>query len=161
VDRAALKTRIRDYEGCEYEAYDDTEGYRTVAIGFNLDDPGAKDAIEGLGLDFDLVYDAEVALSDGHCEALLDLRLDTAINDAMSLVSNFATQPEDIQGVITDMCYNLGGPRFAKFEKTIAAFEVKDYCTAAKEMGDSKWARQVGRRAVDDIAIVQSYCVGG
>ena len=59
------------------------------------------------------------------------------------------------------MAYNMGRPKLAKFKKTLAAFEQKDYCTAAKEMGYSEWAKQVGRRAKDNIAIVQAHCVGG
>lgn len=51
--------------------------------------------------------------------------------------------------VITNMCYNLGIEGFKKFKKTIKAIEERDFEEAAKEMLDSKWAKQVGDRAIE------------
>ena len=51
------------------------------------------------------------------------------------------------QRVIVDMVFNLGLGGFLRFQKTIAALEKHDYCEAAKEMLDSRWASQVGQRA--------------
>jgi GH24 family phage-related lysozyme (muramidase) len=158
MDRQRLIKRLRDYEGCEYTAYDDSRGYRTVAIGYLLDSSEAREPVEKLGLDFEGVYKGDVALTDEHCSTLLDHKLDVATSDAKRLVSNFGQHPDDVQEVIVDMAYNLGGPRLMKFVKMLAAFEANDYCAAAHEMADSKWAKQVGRRAQDDIAIVQAHC---
>ena len=46
------------------------------------------------------------------------------------------------------MCFNLGYPRLSKFKKFLAAARNEDWETAADEMMDSKWATQVGDRAV-------------
>ncbi len=51
------------------------------------------------------------------------------------------------RAVIIDMLFNLGLPRLKEFKKTFAAIRAKDFEEAAKEMLDSKWARQVGYRA--------------
>ena len=51
------------------------------------------------------------------------------------------------RAVIIDMLFNLGLPRLKMFKKTLAAIRAKDFEEAAKEMLDSKWARQVGYRA--------------
>lgn len=51
------------------------------------------------------------------------------------------------QGVLINMCFNLGLTRFMKFKKMIAALEARDYEEAARQMLDSKWANQVGDRA--------------
>ena len=51
------------------------------------------------------------------------------------------------RAVILDMLFNLGLPRLKEFKKTLAAIRAKDFEEAAKEMLDSKWARQVGYRA--------------
>jgi len=48
---------------------------------------------------------------------------------------------------LTNMCFNLGAPRLSGFKKMWEAIEAGDYSTAAEEMLDSKWARQVGPRA--------------
>jgi len=46
------------------------------------------------------------------------------------------------------MAYNLGIAGLNKFRKMWAAIDVADYATAAEEMLDSKWAKQVGVRAI-------------
>lgn len=51
--------------------------------------------------------------------------------------------------VIKDMLFNLGVGKLFGFSKMIAAIKRKDYLAAATEMLDSKWARQVGARAVE------------
>ena len=54
---------------------------------------------------------------------------------------------EQRQEALIDMCFNLGIFRFKGFKKMIAALAAGDYTKASKEMLDSMWARQVGRRA--------------
>lgn len=51
--------------------------------------------------------------------------------------------------VIKNMLYNLGLNRFSKFKRMIAALHRQNYSAAADEMLDSKWAMQVGSRAVE------------
>ena len=46
------------------------------------------------------------------------------------------------------MCFNLGYPRFSKFKKFLEAVKKEDWETAGVEMLDSKWATQVGDRAI-------------
>lgn len=53
------------------------------------------------------------------------------------------------QDVLCDMAYNLGVAGLMGFKRMLAAVEVGDYQLAAAEMLDSKWARQVGRRATE------------
>jgi lysozyme len=158
MTRTHMEALIRKHEGCEYISYNDTEGKRTIAIGFNLDKEGARTRIEALGLNYDSVYEGTHVLTYEHCNALLKVDLDDAIDNARVLVSNFDEQPEDVQSVIVDMIYNLGPSGFSKFVKTIAALVAKDYCTAVAEMSVSKWARQVPNRAKDDIDIVEAHC---
>ena len=45
------------------------------------------------------------------------------------------------------MAFNVGLPRLRGFKRMWAALENHDYEEAAKEMIDSKWARQVKTRA--------------
>ena len=49
---------------------------------------------------------------------------------------------------IIDMTYNLGITRLLKFKRMIAAIKGRNFTRAAEEMLDSKWAFQVGKRAV-------------
>jgi lysozyme len=45
------------------------------------------------------------------------------------------------------MGFNLGISRLLHFRRMLSALEQGDYQKAAVEMLDSKWARQVGKRA--------------
>jgi lysozyme len=45
------------------------------------------------------------------------------------------------------MSFNMGLPTLSKFTRTLQAIKNGRYSDAADEMLDSKWARQVGKRA--------------
>lgn len=53
------------------------------------------------------------------------------------------------QAVLINMHFNMGLTRLKGFIKALTAIERGDYKTAAAEMLDSKWARQVGKRATE------------
>ena len=48
---------------------------------------------------------------------------------------------------LMNMAFNLGLPRLQKFEKMLLALRLGDGERAALEALDSKWAKQVGKRA--------------
>jgi len=52
------------------------------------------------------------------------------------------------RAVIMDMLFNMGLLRVSQFKKMFRAIRKGDYITAAEEMLDSKWARQVKGRSV-------------
>ena len=60
------------------------------------------------------------------------------------------------QFVLVDMAFNMGIAGLKGFKKMLAAMEQGEYQTAAKEMLASKWAVQVGRRAVELAKIMQT-----
>jgi len=51
------------------------------------------------------------------------------------------------QRVLVDMGFNLGTPTLMKFQKMWDAIEDEDWVEASEQMLDSRWAKQVGRRA--------------
>jgi len=61
---------------------------------------------------------------------------------------NFSLDPVR-RAVILNMIFNLGRNRFANFSKMIAAVRAGKYGIAKKEMLDSRWAKQVGKRAIE------------
>jgi lysozyme len=68
----------------------------------------------------------------------------------------FNKMNEPRQAVILSMLFNLGRPRFDKFQNMQAALLVGDYILASHEMLDSRWANQVGRRAIEMSDMMQS-----
>ena len=59
----------------------------------------------------------------------------------------YKDMPPEIQGVIIEMCYQMGFTGFCKFKKAIANMKDKNWKASAEEMLDSKWAKQTSNRA--------------
>jgi lysozyme len=87
-------------------------------------------------------------------EAMAMLRTDILITEA-ELKANFpwVNNLDDIRReVLINMCFNIGISRLKGFKKMLAACEIGDFETAAAEMKNSTWYRQVGNRAVELVA---------
>jgi len=56
--------------------------------------------------------------------------------------------PDEVFDILLNMSFNLGKSKLKKFKKMWAAVEIEDWATAAVEMEDSKWFKQVKNRAV-------------
>ena len=67
--------------------------------------------------------------------------------EAKHLVSDFDTLPENIQHVLVNMTFNLGGTRLSGFRRMLGCVERREWKEMAVEMEDSRWFRQVGRRS--------------
>lgn len=125
-NREELIEQLVDHEGLELEVYEDSLGIATIGIGRNLVDRGITKE-----------------------EAYYLCNNDIAIVE-LELVAEFPIVSDlDAvrQRVVIDMAFNIGVPRLTGFKKMWAAIHCGDYEEAALEMMDSKWARQVGRRA--------------
>ena len=55
---------------------------------------------------------------------------------------------DDRQNVMLDMCFNMGIQTLMTFTNTLAHIEAGEYDEAADGMAASRWAKQVGNRAV-------------
>jgi len=87
-------------------------------------------------------------ITEEEASCLLEKRVKD-IQDALEQYSWFPELNDVRKAVIIDMVFNLGAYGFTGFKDTIKALKVHEYETAAREMLDSKWARQVGNRAVE------------
>ena len=132
-----LKEKLKEHavwaEGWRNFPYEDTVGKVTIGVGRNLDDRGLSDDEVGYILENDLTF---------------------SIDDANQF-KWFAELNTARQVVVADMIFNMGIRRFRSFANTIRALERHDYETAAEEMIDSKWYRQVGRRGVKNVQIMR------
>ncbi len=61
----------------------------------------------------------------------------------------FYNLPENIQHVLVNMCFNLGGTRLSKFKNMLGACRSHNWEQMAAEMENSRWYSQVGRRSVE------------
>jgi len=127
-----LRDMLIRHEGKRHNPYLDSEGIMTIGVGRNLT--------------------RKPAISYGEMMMMLDNDLDDAEHDLCYAYPWLVSKDDDVRrDVLIDMVFNLGICRFKGFKKMIAAFEVDDYEECARQMLDSKWARQVGRRA-DELA---------
>ena len=68
----------------------------------------------------------------------------------------FYSLPEDIQHVLVNMCFNLGGTRLSNFRNMLDACRKHEWERMAAEMEDSRWFKQVGRRSLELQALVRN-----
>ena len=108
--------------------YRDSLGIETIGYGHNLrDKPITKKAADQIFLD-----------------DLMDVQL-----EVMHVFPWYADLTTPRQWVILDMCFNVGLGGLKKFEKFLKAVELGNYDTAADEMLDSLWAKQIKSRAME------------
>ena len=131
-----LREQLKIDEGCVYEIYNDHLGYPTFGIGHLVreSDPENGSPI-GTKVSEDRVANA------------FDDDIGIVLSDCNKLYPDFEDLPEEAQQIIANMMFNLGRPRLSKFVGMKRGEDVKDWNSAADEMVDSRWYRQVGARA--------------
>lgn len=126
MNRERLHESLRIHEGLVLKPYTCTAGKLTIGIGHNLDNGiTAKQAY--------LLLEEDIAI----CQKELD-----------RYFPGWDSHDDARQNVLIEMCFNMGAPRLTGFKKMWAALANHDYKTAAAEMLDSQWAKQVGQRAI-------------
>jgi len=127
MDRAKLITQLAIDEGRRPLIYLDSVGKWTGGVGRNLvDRPFSDDEI-------DLMLKNDIAI----VEKELDRRLPWWREMAPAR-----------QNALANMCFNLGINRLLGFVQALTHMRAGQYDAAAREMLDSKWAKQVGARAI-------------
>ena len=134
------KEEIKRHEGEVLEIYEDSLGFKTLGIG-HLCQP------EDPEYDWEVGTKVSQEVVDLYYEDDFNKHLAEAIH-VFGTDEAFYNLPENIQHVIVNMCFNMGAPRLSGFKKFIGGVNAGDWKTAAVEMMDSRWARQVGDRAV-------------
>lgn len=133
VNRDRLREQLKRDEGTgtvkdgRLMPYVDTVGKVTIGWGRNLTDRG---------------------VSFVEAENMLDHDIDVAIRDCSAKFPWFASLDPVRQGVLVNMCFNMGLTRLLQFRNTLKLIEKGQYEHAAIQMLQSKWADQVGDRAL-------------
>lgn len=136
MNRHQLSTQLHVDEGIRPRIYRDSVGKWTGGVGRNLSDrPFSND---------------EIAL-------MLANDIATAERDLDRALPWWRAMSDARQQALCNMCFNLGIGRLLGFRKMLALLEAGDWAAAASEAIDSKWAGQVGERA---IRIAQQYRKG-
>jgi lysozyme len=130
---ATLQERIKEqlvrHEGLRLKPYRCPAGKLTIGVGRNLDDNGISTS------------EAYELLSNDICnceEQLLD-----------EIPEIYNALDEVRKSVLLNMCFNLGIKGLLEFKNTLAFIGAGDWERAANGMLASRWAKQVGRRAIE------------
>jgi lysozyme len=119
--------QLKRDEGWKHHIYVDTVGKHSIGCGRNLDDVGLSDE------EIQHLLENDVA----HARMSLDRNLGWwhSLSDAR-------------QGVLLNLCFNLGVVRLLGFHNMLTALQAGDYAGASGQLLNSAYAHQVGDRAV-------------
>jgi len=126
------------HEGSERYPYFCTSGKLTIGVGRNIDPEG------GLGL------------SPPEITYLLQNDVNRVEQEMVKAIPWFQHVEWCRMDALVSICFNLGLPRFLEFKKALAAAEEHNWELCADEFMDSKWASQVGQRAVEVTTIIRT-----
>ena len=131
-----LREQLEVDEGCVYEIYNDHLGYATFGIGHLVKE---SDPEQGQSLG--------TAVSSDRVAEAFESDIQSVLRDCNILYSDFHNLPEEAQQVIANMMFNMGRTRLSKFKGMKRGVDSRDWNAAADEMVDSRWYRQVTKRA--------------
>jgi lysozyme len=128
MNRTALKALLVHHEGLKLKPYKDTTGRLTIGVGRNLTDDG---------------------ITEDEARLLLDNDINEVWHECSTKITGFTALDDTRQHVLMDMVFNMGLGNVMLFTKMLNAIQARDFTLAADEMLQSRWAKQVGDRALD------------
>ena len=141
------KQMIKDHEGISLDVYLDSEGKKTVGYGHLIDSDSPAD-IRRLKVGETIsAQRAEEIFSEDyeyHSRAARD-------------IPGFSRASKSQRDALIDLTFNMGPSWHKKFPKFAEAFEKGNYEEAAKELEESDWYDQVGRRAPAIVGMIAAY----
>lgn len=127
-----LRYKIILHEGVQESAYQDSLGFWTIGVGRLIDKrKGGKLSID----EINMLLNNDIA----QCKSELSAHM------------WFANQDEVRQGVLIELCFNMGLTNLLKFQLMLKAILAKDYYAASTALINSEWAREVSRNRVLDL----------
>ena len=123
-----LKDQLIRHEGLRLRMYKDSLGIATIGVGHNLEaKPISRRA--ALVIEEDDIQDAT--------------------NDLTRMFPWTFDLDDARRNVLINMCFNMGIDRLSTFKNTLELIRLGQYEAASENMLKSKWAVQVGRRAIE------------
>jgi len=135
------------HEGLELMPYEDSLGIDTIGIGRNLQQRGLSEEELGyIGKDLSDICEWGITKEQAYYLAENDIKI---VEEEICKAHPCVLELDEVrQRVLIDMAFNVGVPRLKKFVKMWQAIHDKDFDEASIQMLDSRWAKQVGNRAV-------------
>ena len=138
INMEKMREQLILHEGIVLDKpYRCTSGKLTIGVGRNLDDRGISE---------------ETAMQ------MLDEDINIVLGELQKAIPDFDNLDEIIQESLVDLAFNMGTPTLLKFKATLAALKGQHLCIASRELLDSRYARQVGKRAQTIADNIRSTC---
>jgi lysozyme len=135
-----LKKQLIIDEGVILKVYLDSLGLPTFGIGHLITEKDPEYRADGNYKD--------VVITKERADEAFEIDVKKHIDECCKLFPNFNYFEDELKEILANMMFNLGFSRFKLFAKTVNAINYGKYLTAAEEMIDSRWFRQVKGRAV-------------
>ena len=132
-----LISMLKRHEGVRSKVYMCSAGYETIAVGRNISESG-------------------LGLSDDEIDYLLANDIKRVREELTDSYFWFPAMNEARQDALVDISFNLGQTRLRGFVKAIEAMSREQFDIAADEFMDSKWATQVGNRAIQVTEMIRT-----
>jgi len=141
IDMEEIINRLVLHEGLRLKPYKCSAGFLSIGVGRNLiTNPLTKQEKTVVGdLSHGITYDMAMYLLRHDIKRVLE--------ECRGSFSFWRYLDSERKYALFDMCFNLGLRRLLKFKKMLDALAIGDYRGAAKECLNSKYARDVGKRA--------------
>jgi lysozyme len=138
MNREAVFEQLKIDEGVVSEIYLDHLGYPTFGVGHLV-----------LKSDPEHGQPVGTPVSDERVRECFDADLDLAISECVALygVDVWEGFPDEAQQILVNMMFNMGRTRLGGFKNFRKALEEGDWKRAGVEGRDSRWYRQVTKRA--------------
>ena len=141
IDMEEIINRLILHEGLELKPYKCTAGFLSIGVGRNLiTNPLTAQEKKVVGnLSHGITYEMAIYLLRHDIKRVLE--------ECRSCFAFWKHLDAERKYALLDMCFNLGLRRLMGFRKMLDALEIGDYRGAAKECLNSKYAKDVGKRA--------------
>ena len=148
--RGEIVGRLLLEEGMVLKPYVCPAGFLTIGVGRNLDtNPLTPKERKKIG-------DVNKGITTDEAIYLLKNDIMRCQDELINNISWFYQLDDERQYALLDMCFNMGISRLLKFKKMLNAMFIGDFKGAAKECLNSKYARDVKKRAERIARLIQT-----
>ena len=128
---------LKRHEGVRDKVYMCSAGYETIGVGRNISESG-------------------LGLADDEIDYLLSNDIRRCKEELIGEYDWFKDLDSVRQEAMLDMSFNMGQTRLRGFVKALGYMDIGDYDKAGDEFYDSRWATQVGDRALEICQMIKS-----
>ena len=142
LDMSEIVNRLKYHEGLRLEPYRCTRGKLTIGIGRCIDtNPFTTEELISIG-------DWQHGITREMAHMLCRNDINRCISDLRKKIEFFEKLDKERQYVLIDLCFNLGIKGLLKFKNMLSSLGTGNWNKAADELLNSKYASQVGKRAI-------------